>query len=94
VFDLSVEWFRMSERIDTATVHSEPPDISSRWLDLVRDGLSGRHHDYTQGSVHRAIALLAIPMVLELALESLFAVVDIFFVSRLGADAVATVGFT
>ena len=84
----------MSERIDTATVHPEPPDISGRWLDLVRDGLSGRHHDYTQGSLHRAIALLAIPMVLELALESLFAVVDIFFVSRLGADAVATVGFT
>ena len=69
----------MSERVETATLPSAPADESRRWLDLVRDGLSGRHHDYTQGSLHRAIALLAIPMVLELALESLFAVIDIFF---------------
>jgi putative MATE family efflux protein len=83
----------MHERVDTATL-SSPDEASRRWIDLVRDGLSGRHHDYTRGSLHRAIVLLAIPMVLELAMESLFAVVDIFFVSRLGADAVATVGMT
>jgi putative MATE family efflux protein len=64
------------------------------WTAIVRDALSGREHDYTRGSLHRAITLLAIPMVLELAMESLFAVVDIFFVSALGAEAVATVGLT
>jgi len=84
----------MSERIETATLPPASADEPRQWWDLVRDGLSGRHHDYTQGSLHRAIALLAIPMVLELALESVFAVVDVFFVSRLGADAVATVGLT
>lgn len=60
----------------------------------VRQSLRGSHHDYTTGSLNRAILLLAIPMVLEMVLESLFAVVDVFFVGRLGANAVATVGLT
>ena len=60
----------------------------------MREALAGSHHNYTEGPVGRAIVLLAIPMVLELALESVFAVVDVFFVSRLGADAVATVGLS
>src|SRR6266478_1628934 len=60
----------------------------------IREALRGSHQDFTTGSLNRAILLLAIPMVLEMVLESLFAVVDVFWVGRLGANAVATVGLT
>jgi len=60
----------------------------------IREALRGSHQDFTTGSLNRAILLLAIPMVLEMVLESLFAVVDVFWVGRLGADAIATVGLT
>ena len=60
----------------------------------VREALRGSHQDFTGGSLNRSILLLAIPMVLEMVLESLFAVVDTFWVGRLGANAVATVGLT
>jgi len=65
----------------------------SAWT-TIREALRGSHGDYTQEPVGRAVLLLAVPMVLELVLESVFAVVDVFFVSRLGADAIATVGLT
>src|SRR6184192_2919952 len=60
----------------------------------VWESLQGSHQDFTVGNLNRAILLLAIPMVLEMVLESLFAVVDVFWVGRLGADAIATVGLT
>src|SRR5277367_436480 len=60
----------------------------------IREALRGSHQDFTTVSLNRAILLLAIPMVLEMVLESLFAVVDVFWVGRLGADAIATIGLT
>src|SRR6187397_2460987 len=75
--------------IETPEIHA-PRGLRS----LIRESLAGGHRDYTDGSIRYAILMLAIPMVLELCLESVFAVVDVFFVSRLGADAVATVALT
>ena len=65
----------------------------SLWSSLL-EAVRGSHQDYTAGSLNQAILLLAVPMVLEMVLESLFAVVDVFWVGRLGANAVATVGLT
>src|SRR6202161_4740324 len=70
-----------------------PDQQHTLWASLV-EAVRGSHQDYTEGSLNRAILLLAVPMVLEMVLESLFAVVDVFWVGRLGATAVATVGLT
>lgn len=58
------------------------------------DALAGTDQDFTEGRLRRAILLLSIPSILEMVMESIFVIADIFFVSRLGADAVATVGIT
>src|SRR5260370_7976087 len=74
--------------IDTA---AQP---ASLWT-TIREAIAGSHHgEYTEGPIGRAILLLALPMVLELVLESVFAVVDVFFVSRPGPAAVAPVVVT
>ncbi len=66
----------------------------SSLFSLIKQSLRGGEHDYTQGSIRQAIVLLAIPMILELSLESVFAVVDMFFVGKLGSHAIQTVGLT
>jgi len=72
-----------------------PPTEGDRgFWSSVGEALKGSHQDFTTGNLNRAILLLAIPMVLEMVLESLFAVTDVFWVGRLGANAVATVGIT
>jgi putative MATE family efflux protein len=63
-------------------------------LSLLREAIRGSKQNFTEGPIGHALVMLAIPMVLETLLESLFAVVDIFFVAHLGADAIATVGLT
>src|ERR1700723_1270884 len=60
----------------------------------IREALSGSQRDLTEGNLKRAIILLAIPMILEMLMESLFGVVDMFFVARLGVDSLATVALT
>ena len=72
---------------------SSKQTINSLWHEL-KDAVRGSEADYTQIKIGKAIFLLAVPMILELIMESTFAVVDIYFVGSLGASAVATVGLT
>jgi hypothetical protein len=70
------------------------PTTPSIWA-AVKESVRGAHrHDYTSGGIGHSLLLLAVPMVLEVALESVFAVVNVFWVGSLGPAAVATVGLT
>ena len=71
-----------------------PVNKLSRIYSIIKQSMSGDTVDYTQGSIRKAVILLAIPMVLEMCMESVFAVVDIFFVSHLGKHATSIVGLT
>ena len=78
----------MSKSVSVATAKQR-----GYWT-AIREAIRGSQQDFTEGSLRRAIVLLAIPMVLEMVMESLFAVVDTFWVAHLGANAMATVGLT
>ncbi|HET9484220.1 MAG TPA: MATE family efflux transporter, partial [Xanthomonadales bacterium] len=64
---------------------------SPSWWRIIVLALQGRRHDYTKEALNRAVPLLAVPMMLEMFADSVFAVVDTFWVSRLGSEAVAVV---
>ena len=73
---------------------NQKPNRLSYIYQTFKQSLNGEQQDYTTGSIRKAVFLLAIPMILELSLESVFAVVDMFFVGKLGENAIATVGLT
>jgi len=91
--DAPTEQAHASDQSASAAPSPHGPTDSGLWRD-VRDALRGAEHDYTEGAIGRAIFLLAVPMVLEMSMESIFAVVDAYYVGRLGPAAVATIGLT
>jgi putative MATE family efflux protein len=82
------------EGADTQAAGPGAPQGSQGLWASLKESLHGSHQDFTEGPLGRAIFLLSVPMVLETVLESVFAVVDVFLVGRLGPEAVATVGLT
>ncbi len=83
-----------TETTETESESGEPAAVRHGFWKTVRESLAGSEQDYTQGSLGRAVLLLAVPMILEMAMESVFGVLDVFWVGRLGASAVAAVGVT
>jgi putative MATE family efflux protein len=87
---------RKEEPVD-ATLPREQSRVDSRlgrWAGFLREAVVGSQRDFTEGSIGRAIFLLAVPMVLEMMMESLFGIINVFWVAHLGKEATATVGIT
>jgi putative MATE family efflux protein len=84
---------KLRHEVAPATDLAPPPPRETIWH-AVQEALRGSRRNYTEGPIGRAILVLAIPMVLEMAMESIFVICDVYFVGRLGPDAVATVGLT
>jgi MATE family, multidrug efflux pump len=78
----------------SATAVARRPQESVSWLATLREAVAGSRQDFTEGSIRRAIVLLAVPMVLETAMESLFGIVNVFWVAHLGKESAAAVGIT
>ena len=74
--------------------HIESPEEKTNWWAEVRAAVAGNQQSFTEGKLGKAIFLLAVPMVLEMFMQAVFEVVDVFFVGKLGANAVAAVGIT
>ncbi|MEK6324235.1 MAG: MATE family efflux transporter [Acidobacteriota bacterium] len=87
---------RKPELNDAASSNEQPRADSGlrHWAGFLREAVVGSQQDFTEGSIGRAIFLLAVPMVLEMMMESLFGIINVFWVARLGAEATATVGIT
>ena len=87
---------RKIESVDVTSPHEQPQADAKlmRWARFLREAVVGSKQDFTEGSIGGAIFLLAVPMVLEMMMESLFGVINVFWVARLGASAAATVGIT
>ncbi|MEN3330700.1 MAG: hypothetical protein V7641_65 [Blastocatellia bacterium] len=84
------------ESLESASVAAtvRDPQKSSSWLSTLREAFTGSRQDFTEGSIGRAIVLLAVPMMLEMSMESLFGIVNVFWVAHLGKESAAAVGIT
>jgi putative MATE family efflux protein len=87
----------MQARKEQALASAYEPQAETRtrrWANFIREAVVGSQRDYTEGAIGPAIFLLAVPMVLEMMMESLFGIINVFWVAHLGAEATATVGIT
>src|SRR5690349_17670020 len=78
----------------SAMAAARSPQASPSWRTTLREIFTGSRQDFTEGSIRRALLLLAVPMVLETAMESLFGIVNVFWVAHLGKESAAAVGIT